>query len=132
MADPSQPAGSPFELVGGEAVVRRVVDRFYDLMDSDPGYGELRALHKPDLAPMRQSLACFLNAWLGGPRTWFEERPGMCVMSAHRDVAITEAAARQWADAMERAVLEQVPDPALAPKLAEALGSLARGMGAGR
>ena len=132
MVDEAQVSRTAFDLVGGADVVRSLVDRFYDLMECDPAYGDLRALHKPDLTPMRHSLTGFLVGWLGGPRTWFEERPGMCMMSAHRDVAISEAAACQWADAMERAVLEQVPDPALAPKLAEALGSMARGMGASR
>ena len=35
----------PFERVGGEVEVRVLVDRFYDLMDLDPAYREIRALH---------------------------------------------------------------------------------------
>ena len=56
-----------FDLVGGARLVRRVVDRFYDLMDADAEYAELRLLHAPDLSPMRDSLTGFLTAWLGGP-----------------------------------------------------------------
>jgi hemoglobin len=119
---------TPYELVGGQAVVRRVVDRFYDLMDADPAFADLRALHAPDLHPMRDSLTGFLAAWLGGPRDWFEQRPGRCMMSAHRDVPIGEASARQWADAMTRAVRECVADPQLAEKMAEALSGMALGM----
>ncbi|MBV1691959.1 group II truncated hemoglobin [Novosphingobium sp. G106] len=117
-----------YDLVGGRSVVRDFVDRFYDLMAADPAYAELRALHAPDLAPMRASLTDFLSAWLGGPRDWFDERPGVCMMSAHRGVAMSEAAARQWAEAMTRAVTERVPDKGLADKLAEALSSMALGM----
>ena len=36
---------TPFEWIGGEPAVRALVDRFYDLMDLEPGYRELRASH---------------------------------------------------------------------------------------
>ncbi|HEX7752275.1 MAG TPA: group II truncated hemoglobin [Novosphingobium sp.] len=117
-----------FDLLGGAPVVRRVVDRFYDLMDADADYAELRSLHAQDLAPMRDSLTGFLTAWLGGPRDWFDERPGRCMMSAHKGVAITEASARQWADAMSRAVLDSVEEGDLVEKLAQALSGMALSM----
>ena len=34
-----------FELVGGEARVRELVDRFYDLMDLEAEFAGIRALH---------------------------------------------------------------------------------------
>ncbi|RYE58436.1 MAG: globin [Rhizobiaceae bacterium] len=122
-----------YELLGGRAVVRSIVDRFYDLMEADTAYAELRAMHAADLTPMRDSLTGFLVAWLGGPRDWFEERPGRCMMSAHRGVTMTQPTARQWADAMTRAVSEGVEDigadPALTAKMAEALAGMALNMG---
>ena len=121
-------AVSPYDLIGGSAVVRRFVDRFYDLMDQDPRYAELRALHAPDLAPMRASLAGFLNAWLGGPRDWFEQRPGACMMSAHARVPVTPETAGQWADAMGRALLDADVDAGLAARMSEAFARMAGGM----
>ena len=126
----SQRSVTAYECLGGYPVVRRMVDRFYDLMDSDPDYSDLRALHAPDLAPMRDSLTGFLSAWLGGPRDWFEANPGKCMMSAHRNVAVTQKTAGQWADAMERSVGECVADKDLAVKLAEALSGMAVSMAA--
>jgi hemoglobin len=120
---------SAYDMVGGQPAVRRVVDGFYDLMDGDPAYAELRAMHAADLAPMRASLTGFLAAWLGGPRDWFEANPGKCMMSAHRGVTITESSARQWADAMTRAVRGGVEDAVLADKMADALGGMALNMG---
>lgn len=117
------------DLIGGTPVVRRLVDRFYDLLERNPAYAELRALHEPDLGPMRQSLTGFLVAWLGGPRDWFDEHPGKCMMSAHSGVAITAATARQWSEAMALAVQDCVADQAFAGKLAEALSAMALGMG---
>lgn len=122
-------AGTAYEMLGGKLMVRQIVDRFYDLMDADPAYAELRALHAADLEPIRASLTGFLVAWLGGPRDWFEEHPGLCMMSAHRDVTITEVSARQWADAMTHAVQDRVADATLAEKMGEALASMALAMG---
>ena len=102
----AQLAKSPYEIVGGDPAIRDFVDRFYDLMDSEPDYSELRALHADDLAPMRVSLTAFLVAWMGGPRHWFTERPGKCLMSAHNGVRVTAETARQWAEAMHRAIAE--------------------------
>lgn len=127
-ATATKPA-TAYEALGGGEVIRKVVDRFYDLMDQDPAYAELRALHAPDLTPMRESLTGYLIAWVGGPRDWFEANPGRCMMSAHRGVAMTEASARQWADAMRRAVDDSVDNSALGAKMGEALGDLALSMG---
>jgi len=56
-------AATPFERIGGTEILRRIVDRFYDLMDSDPDYADLRAMHATDLGPMRDSLTGFLTGW---------------------------------------------------------------------
>ena len=46
----------PFDRIGGREPIQRMVDRFYDLMESEPDFAELRAMHAPDLSPMRESL----------------------------------------------------------------------------
>ncbi len=129
MDETATPPRSAYDRIGGQPAVRAVVDRFYDLMDADPAYAQLRAMHAGDLSPMRASLTGFLTAWLGGPRDWFADNPGKCMMSAHRGVAMTEGTARQWADAMNRAVYGGVDDAALAAKMADALGGMALNMG---
>jgi hemoglobin len=118
-------ARTPYDMIGGAGPIREIVDRFYDLMESDPNYAELRALHAADLAPMRGSLSGFLAAWMGGPRDWFEERPGRCMMSAHAGITITVQTARQWADAMRQAIADSSTDREFGAKLTGALGDLA-------
>ena len=49
-----------FDRVGGEARVRALVDRFYDLMDLEPAYAELRAVHPSTLEGSRDKLFWFL------------------------------------------------------------------------
>jgi len=120
---------APLDLIGGVDGIARIVDRFYDLMDADPAYELLRAMHGADLVPMRSSLTGFLVGWLGGPRHWFEENPGKCMMSMHRGFAITPATAGRWVEAMSRALLDMGTSPDLAAKISAAFSTMASGMG---
>lgn len=123
------PPRSPFERLGGRETIQAITNRFYDLMDSDPAYSRLRAMHAPDLAPMRSSLAGFLTGWSGGPRDWWEQNPGKCMMSAHSPFAIDREVAGQWAEAMKRAVADIAPqDAEIAEALCEVLEKMALGM----
>lgn len=128
-ASPSAAPASPFERIGGHPVLRAITDRFYDLMEQDPAYAELRAMHAQDLSFMRQSLPLFLAGWAGGPRDWFEANPGKCMMSAHAGYAIDGQTAEQWAEAMSRAIAEsEVADREIAEAMTEVLARMARGM----
>lgn len=124
----SDPQPLPFDLIGGADAVRAMVERFYDLMDGDPAYAGLRAMHGADLQPMRASLTGFLTAWLGGPRDWFTANPGICMMSLHRALDIGADEAGQWTDAMARAMAEAQVPAALADQLGEAFLRMAGGM----
>ena len=132
-ATPEADAGSrpvtPFDRLGGHAAITAIVERFYDLMDADPAYAGLRAMHAADLAPMRRSLAGFLAGWSGGPRDWFEANPGRCMMSVHKPFPITPDLAAQWVDAMSRAIAEAGPnDPDLCDAMTAVLTQMARNM----
>ncbi len=89
---------TPYELLGGnEAAVRRIVDRFYDLMETAPEARELRAMHAADLGPMRDRLTWFLSGWLGGPALYAERTGGgVCMSTAHSPFAIDDRARDQW------------------------------------
>ena len=121
---------TPFYKLGGHETFQAICNRFYDLMDSDPAYAELRAMHAPDLGRMKSSLTGFLSGWAGGPRTWFEENPGKCMMSAHKPFTITKDVAGQWADCMKRAIADVAPgDAELAKAMGGVLEEMALGMG---
>jgi len=126
------PPTSPFERVGGREVMQAITDRFYDLMEQDPAYAELRAIHAADLAPMREALPSFLTGWAGGPRDWFEANPGKCMVSMHAPFPISGQTATQWAEAMVRAIAEtEVADRAIADAMADVLSRMAKGMARG-
>lgn len=127
-AEVNQPK-TPYEALGGRETVARIVNRFYDLIETDPEYDALRRMHAEDLTPMRHSLTGWLSAWAGGPRDWFEENPGKCMMSAHRGLGVAHETAHQWSDAMARAIAECGPDDReLGKAMAERLDMMARGM----
>lgn len=112
--------------------LRRITDRFYDLMETEPAYAELRAMHAADLAPMRTSLPLFLSGWSGGPREWWEANPGKCMVSLHGPFAINRETAGQWAEAMRRAIADAaLADQEIAEALADTLGQMALGMAKG-
>jgi hemoglobin len=100
-----QPA-PPYELMGGATAVERLVDRFYQLMDSDARFAALRGLHEADLSEVRQSLFEFLSGWLGGPPLYFQGPRHRCVMSAHAKIPIGQQHVDQWLACMDQAMTD--------------------------
>jgi hemoglobin len=117
-----------FDQIGGAESVAAMVNAFYDLMDTDPAYARLRAIHAQDLTPMRASLAGFITGWLGGPRDWFVQRPGVCMMSLHRAMPIDAELGRQWVEAMTRAMAQAGVEPDMAEALREVFGRMSANM----
>jgi hemoglobin len=99
---------TPYELIGGETTVRRLADRFYEIMDTDPGAARIRAMHGEDLAPIRQLLFEFLSGWLGGPPLYFKRPEHRCIMAAHRPYAIGDVERDEWMMCMRQAMDECV------------------------
>jgi hemoglobin len=95
---------TPYEVIGGEAALRRIVDRFYDIMDSAPEAARIRAMHAADLSPMRERLFEFLSGWLGGPSLYFQQPDAKCIVSAHRLFSIGEAERDEWMMCMRGAL----------------------------
>jgi hemoglobin len=102
---PTSPA-TPFEWIGGEARVRALVDRFYDLMDIEPGYRELREVHGNTLDDARDKLYWFLCGWLGGP-SHYEDRFGHPrLRMRHMPFKIGILERDQWLACMDQAMGE--------------------------
>ncbi|XVJ70472.1 MAG: group II truncated hemoglobin [Rhizobacter sp.] len=105
--DGAQEVTPPFELLGGAVAIRALVDRFYDLMDLEPGFALLRGLHPASLDESRDKLFWFLCGWLGGPPL-YEERFGHPRLRArHMPYSIGIAERDQWMACMVQAMNEQ-------------------------
>ena len=112
-------ATTPFDQVGGEAAVRALVDRFYDLMDIEPAYHELRTVHGSTLDDARDKLFWFLCGWLGGPSHYTERFGHPRLRMRHMPFAIGVIERDQWLACMEQAMRESNLDPTLRERLNE-------------
>ena len=116
----SDEPASVFERIGGESGTRALVDRFYDLMDLDPAYAELRALHPSTLDGSRDKLYWFLCGWLGGPSHYTDRFGHPMLRARHLPFSIGIRERDQWLGCMRQAMHELAFDEALAERLAQA------------
>ena len=115
-AESAKPVGH----LGGEAGVRALVDRFYDLMDLEPIYAGIRALHPTELDSSRDKLHWFLCGWLGGPNLYIERFGHPRLRARHLPYAIGIAERDQWMACMMQAMADEGVDDTLAQRLTEA------------
>ena len=116
---------SHFDRLGGAEVVRRLVERFYDLMDELPEAYGVRKLHPQDLAGSREKLTDFLTGWAGGPPLYVTKHGHPRLRARHLPFAIGTGEREQWLLCMRRALDEVVEDAALRRELLEAFGRVA-------
>ncbi|MBX3175589.1 MAG: group II truncated hemoglobin [Gemmatimonadaceae bacterium] len=98
------PENLPYALIGGEAGVRQLVERFYDLMDTSPEAADVRALHAASLKASREKLFLYLSGWLGGPQLYVEKYGHPMLRARHLPFAIGRREVEQWLWCMERAI----------------------------
>ena len=106
---------SVYELAGGEATFRLLVQRFYSRVASDP---VLRAVYpEEDLSGATERLTLFLIQYWGGPPAYSEQRGHPRLRLRHQPFAIGQAERDAWLRHMTSAV-ESLD---LAPAVREAL-----------
>jgi hemoglobin len=115
------PAATPYGRLGGDAAVRALVDRFYDLMELEPAYADLRRVHGSDLAAARDKLHWFLSGWLGGPDLYIERFGHPRLRARHLPFAIGVRERDQWLACMNQAMVECAVDADLRVRLLKAL-----------
>ncbi len=111
------PHETPFEWIGGEARIREVVERFYDLMDLEPAYAELRQSHGSDLSGARDKLFMFLCGWMGGPQHYVERFGHPRLRMRHMPFSIGIVERDQWLACMSQAMQEVGVDEELRQRL---------------
>ena len=113
------PFETPFAWIGGESQVHALVDRFYDLMDLEPGYAALRAALGTELVNAREKLKMFLTGWMGGPQRYTEQFGHPRLRMRHMPFSIGIAERDQWVACMDQAMQETAVDDALRTRLKE-------------
>jgi hemoglobin len=111
-----------FRAAGGREGIERLVQRFYEHMDALEEARVIRAMHPGDLSVVRDKLAVFLTAWLGGPNEYRARFGPISIPTFHARFAIDEAERDAWLLCMARAVEEQPWDEAFKRYFMQAIG----------
>ncbi|HTY03602.1 MAG TPA: group II truncated hemoglobin [Rhodocyclaceae bacterium] len=115
---------TPYQRIGGEPVVRAIVHRFYELMDTLPEAQTVRRMHT-DLAASEEKLYMFMTGWLGGPQLYAQKYGPPRLRASHLPFAIGTAERDQWLLCMRQAMEENVEDKPQLAALDQALSDLA-------
>ena len=106
------PAPSHYEQLGGDAGIRTLVDRFYDLMDTAPEAAGIRALHAASLKVSRDKLHKFLCGWTGGPQLYVEQYGHPRLRMRHFPFPIASRERDEWMWCMDQALAaHDAPEP---------------------
>lgn len=101
---------TPFDHLGGEPVVRRLVDRFYAIMARDePALARLHPCDEQGRVQRENQdrFALFLIGWLGGPQDYIAAHGHPRLRMRHGRVAVDIAMRDAWLRAMKTALDEE-------------------------
>jgi hemoglobin len=99
-----------FARIGGKPAVVRLVDLFYQRMDSLPEATHIRTLHHADLTATKDVLIRYLGEWLGGPPLYSQTRGHPRLRMRHMPFRIGPAERDAWMTCMRGAVEVVVTD----------------------
>lgn len=123
-AEPTFAAKSRYVRIGGEPTIRRLVARFYEVMETLPAAAKVRAMHE-DIASARNKMELFLIQWLGGPQTYTEKFGYPSLRMRHSRFSISAAERDAWVKCMSIALSELEVDSELRHGLERDLGMVA-------
>jgi hemoglobin len=108
-----------YEKIGGDVVIGKICDRFYELMDTVPQFQGIRVMHPADLSGSRDKLYMFLSGWMGGPDLFVEKFGHPRLRGRHMHFGIGESERDQWVACMVLAMDDVGVDKELSKKLLE-------------
>ncbi len=114
-----------YQRIGGEAVLRRLVHRFYAIMDELPEAYGIRKMHAASLAEMEARFFEFLSGWTGGPQLYVQKYGHPKLRFRHLPFAIGINERDQWLMCMDMALNEIVQDQPLRRELSAAFAKVA-------
>jgi hemoglobin len=94
---------SLYERIGGDAALRQLTDKFYDLVF---GHELISRLFQSDKELIKEKQRLFLTQFLGGPQLYSEVHGHPMMRARHMPHTITEDDAIAWLQCMASAVGE--------------------------
>ena len=114
-----------FTRLGGREAVSRIVERFYELVESD---AEQRAIYPQDLGPGKENLKLFFEQWMGGSSRYSDLYGHPRLRMRHFPFVIDELAAGRWLRYMRQAMKDEGMDEVTLATVFKAFGPLAHHM----
>jgi len=102
-----------YEAIGGDATVRALTRRFYQLMDTLPEAANCRAIHPADLSRSESKFYDYLTGYLGGPPVYVEKYGHPMLRRRHFVAPIGAKERDEWLLCFRRAMDETIENPKL-------------------
>ncbi|CUX13431.1 MULTISPECIES: group II truncated hemoglobin [Agrobacterium] len=102
-----------YEAIGGDATVRALTRRFYELMDTLPEAARCRAIHPADLSGSEAKFYDYLTGYLGGPPVYVEKHGHPMLRRRHFVAPIGPAERDEWLLCFRRAMDETIENEKL-------------------
>ena len=104
-----------FQKIGGEVGVKRLVETFYDIVETDPRGQLVHEMHfgRFGMDHVRDAQFAFLCGFLGGPRYYVERMGHSDLRLIHDHLEIGRDQADAWLDCMIAAIDQIGLDPSL-------------------
>jgi len=93
-----------YQILGGGERLRELVDRFYDLMQLEPEFAGIHAMHPVPNDSSRDKTFMFLSGWTGGPDLYIERYGHPRLRARHLPFAIGSSERDQWLRCMALAM----------------------------
>ncbi|BCH55136.1 globin [Agrobacterium vitis] len=97
-----------YEAIGGDATVKALVARFYQLMDTLPEAARCRAIHPADLTESEAKFYDYLTGYLGGPPVYMQKRGHPMLRRRHFVAEIGRQERDEWLLCFRRAMDETI------------------------
>ncbi|WP_195575725.1 globin [Paenibacillus sp. 1001270B_150601_E10] len=92
-----------YEVLGGEAAIRRIVEAFYPKVQAHPLLGPL---FPENIFPVMEKQYMFLTQFFGGPMLYSDEYGHPMMRARHMPFEITPERAEAWLSCMRDALTE--------------------------
>lgn len=106
-----------FERIGGASTIDKLVELFYERMDTLPEAANIRRMHARDLGQTKEVLKRYFGEWMGGPKLYSAERGHPRLRQRHMPFKIGEAERDAWLLCMRGAIEATIHDEAAANEL---------------
>ena len=119
---------SLYDRLGGARGLRSYVDRFYEIMQSDPEAEAIWTLHRRPLDDLKDRLVLFLSGFVGGPVVYPQKYGAPMMRARHLPFPIGVAERNAWLNCAYRAIAETFGDDGAARQFGEGLTRFAEHM----